>query len=224
MAKTITEKKSGGSTRQQLIKRFKKEISMETTTVRNTTPVNITQGNEEEVSNVATINATATSLNQGVDVHISLNQGLDNRDGIMEFAIKEVESGYNFYKVLAGMVNNAAAASALNGLANEKLAQIDSLIGIKFEQQVEDEYRGVQDLKIADCITADVEPREGMSYRDALGTAIVRQTTVYRMYVNLAENAVAPESKDLFEAIARVEGKHKYRLETEYDNRVYRAN
>ena len=189
---------------------------METTTVKKT----------KEEKNLTTINAssTETSLRQSVDVRISLNEGLDNRDGIMEFAIKEVETGYNFYKVLAGMAANEATATAINELAYEKLAQVDSLIGIKFDQQFDDEFRGVQDLKIADYITADVEPYEGMSYRDALAAAIVRQTTVYRMYVNLSDNAVDTDSKKLFASIAKIEGKHKHLLETEYDNSVYRAN
>ncbi len=196
---------------------------METTTVRKAGSAEV---KPKEKNKVATINATSTetSLRQGVDVHISLDKGLDNRDGIIEFAIKEVETGYNFYKVLAGMACNAATANALNELADDKLAEVDSLIGIKFDQQAADDYRGVQDLKIANCITGDVEPYEGMSYRDALAAAIVRQDTVYRMYINLADNAIAPESKSLFEGIANVEGKHKHLLETEYDNCVYRSN
>ena len=44
------------------------------------------------------------------------------------------------------------------------------------------------------------------------------------VYINLADNAIAPESKSLFEGIAKVEGKHKHLLETEYDNCVYRSN
>ena len=78
----------------------------------------------KEVKNVTTINATSTetSIRQGVDVRISLSDGLDNRDGIMEFAIKEVETGYNFYKVLAGMAANQATAAALNELSEKDSA------------------------------------------------------------------------------------------------------
>ena len=81
----------------------------------------------------------------------------------------------------------------------------------------------VADLKIADYVV-NVKASPNMSYQDALVVAMNKEKAAFRLYTSLAERASDAGLKELFNALAQEESKHKLRFEVEYDDFVLREN
>ena len=81
----------------------------------------------------------------------------------------------------------------------------------------------VQELGIADYVV-DVEPTADMDYKEALILAMKKEKAAYRLYLDLASQALSEELTDLFLALAAEEAKHKVRFEIEYDDVVLKEN
>ena len=79
------------------------------------------------------------------------------------------------------------------------------------------------DLKLADYLV-DVEPTPDLDYQQALVLAMKKEKAAFRLYTDIA--AAIPDAglRELFQALAQEEAKHKLRFELEYDDYVLREN
>ena len=81
----------------------------------------------------------------------------------------------------------------------------------------------VADLKIADY-TVEVDPSGKLDYQEALIVAMKREKASFRLYSDLAEAADTDVLRDVFQALAQEEARHKLRFELEYDEHILTEN
>lgn len=141
---------------------------------------------------------------------------------VLDYAIeKEIEAN-QFYVDLAEKMKNPAMKKVFEAFAKEELGHKAKLQAIKQGEEIPP-AKNITDLKIADY-TVDVEPSTNMSYQDALILAMKKEKAAYRLYLDLAEQVVNNDQKELFLSLAQEEAKHKLRFEIEYDNVMLTEN
>jgi rubrerythrin len=147
-------------------------------------------------------------------------------DEILEFSIaREVEAN-EFYKVLAGRVDNPAMRGLIQEFGKEELehkAKLELELmkrgRVVTESQRASEAKKLADFKIADYIVDTGEPLH-MEYEDLLLLAMKKEKVSFRLYVELAGIIGDAESRDVLLSLAEEEARHKVRFEIEYDDIV----
>ena len=81
----------------------------------------------------------------------------------------------------------------------------------------------VENLSISDYLL-EVKPTADMSYQDILITAMKREEKAYNLYMDLANESVDGETKNLFLRLANEESKHKLYFEKLYDSDILTEN
>lgn len=140
-------------------------------------------------------------------------------DEILDFAIKSEERSHSFYTSLAERVERENMKKVFLDFAAEELGHKEKLLKIKKGEKLLPDQEKVIDLKIAEYVS-DVEPGEDMDYQKALILAMKAEKEAYRIYSDLASAAQDPEIRDILNALAQEEAKHKLRFETEYDDNI----
>jgi rubrerythrin len=140
-------------------------------------------------------------------------------EDILDFAIKEEEAAYEFYRGLA-VKASPGMKQAFEAFAAEEKGHKSKLLDIRSGKQALAAKDSVLDLKIADYLI-DVKPSPGMSYRDALILAMKKEKAAFKMYNDLAARTEGA-LRDTFLGLAQEEAKHKLRFEVEYDDDVLR--
>jgi rubrerythrin len=141
---------------------------------------------------------------------------------VLDFAIdKEIEAN-RFYLDLAKQMKNPSIQKVFKAFAKEEQGHKAKLQAIKQGKEIPP-AKNITDLKIADY-TVDVEPSANMSYQDALILAMKQEKAAYRLYLDLAEQVVNNDQKELFLSLAQEEAKHKLLFEIEYDDVMLNEN
>lgn len=142
----------------------------------------------------------------------------------LNFAVDEGTKAYEYYMDLAVRVRDPWTREALEGFAAEELEHIERFIAMKHSPRKAPKPHNVPGLKIAEYITAEVLPREDMDTREAYVIALKAESTAYRRYVDLADQAATPEIQEVFLALAEEVAKHRQNIEMEYDDYVFAQN
>lgn len=146
-----------------------------------------------------------------------------NIDEILDFAMQSEQEAVDFYKGLAQHAKTKDMEEIFEKFAQEEVSHKARLNEIKEKGSYEIPDEKVADLQIADY-TTKVQPKPDMDYQDALVVAMQKEKAAFRLYSNLAQRAPNEEMKQLFEALAMEESKHKLRFELEYDEHILREN
>ena len=141
---------------------------------------------------------------------------------VLEFAISREIEANQFYTELAQQMEDAVMRKVFEDLAREELGHKAKLEAMK-KNKVTAAREKVADLKIADYIV-NIDPKEDMSYKDALVLAMQKEKAAFNLYTNLAEEIVNPDQKEVFLQLAQEEARHKLRFEMEYDDVVLKDN
>jgi rubrerythrin len=142
---------------------------------------------------------------------------------ILDFAIdKEIEA-HDMYMDLAGKVARPEMQEIFRQFAREELGHKAKLEQVKAGGALKPVEGKVLDLKIADYMV-DIEPRESMSYQEALIIAMNAEKRAFRLYTDLANQVAEPVLVELFQGLAQEEAKHKLRFELEYDENILTEN
>ena len=144
-------------------------------------------------------------------------------DDILEFAIGQEQGAIDFYSELARGARSNEMKEVFLEFAGEEMKHKQRLNRIREEGVFTMPKQVVADLKIADYVVA-AEPKPGMSYEEALVIAMKREKSAFKLYMTLADRAPNDELKNVFQALAMEESKHKLRFELEYDEFVLREN
>ncbi len=140
---------------------------------------------------------------------------------IMDYAINEEVSSYEFYTEAANEVKDSELKGIFLELADEELEHKKFLEEFK-ESNIEtislDES---VDYKIADTIDKP-ELSTSMNFQDAIALAIKKEEEAMEMYQALADSSVEEDKKALFIGLRNMEQLHKTRLEDIYINVGYR--
>lgn len=142
-----------------------------------------------------------------------------NLQDVIAFAVEKEEAAYQLYSTTAQHVQSPAARKMLEEMAAQELGHKRMMEAMTQDKLAQYDFNKVPDLKIGDYLL-DVEVKEGMSFRDVLVFAMKSEEAAYKLYTAALALAEAPEVKNALQLMANEEKKHKYLLETMYDDKV----
>jgi rubrerythrin len=145
---------------------------------------------------------------------------LTKYEEIIKFAIdKEIEA-FTFYTTASQVAKYSGARELFVDFAKEEKKHRELLEGITTEKIAELKLeKPVPNLKISDYMV-DLEFKPDLSYADILRLAMKKEERSLKLYTDLKENAAGQEIGKLFDYLAQQESKHKYYLETKYDEDI----
>lgn len=149
----------------------------------------------------------------------------DSVDEVLDFAIQNEQSAYEFYMGLSEKMEKAWMKKTFADFAREELGHKAKLEGIKAGHLMKAyETKVVMDLKIGDYLVA-AEVSKDMDYQDALILAMEAEKKAFMLYSDLAKSCDDDANlKEIFLSLAQEEAKHKLRFEIEYDEFVLTEN
>jgi rubrerythrin len=137
-------------------------------------------------------------------------------EAIIKSAITQEEMSHDFYQRLAGVVNHQETKDLLEFLAKDELEHKAFLLscftpqGCKLTGEAQNVH--LAEMLEAPPISPDLSPKE------ALVIAMKREEGSYRFYQTLAGLQPPGEIRAFLEEMAKVELKHKEKVEYLYDN------
>jgi rubrerythrin len=111
----------------------------------------------------------------------------------------------------------------LEEMAEQELGHKRLLQGMDREKVHEYRFIKVPDLKIGDYMV-DVEYRDDMTFREILVFAMKAEEKAVRLYSEASHLTDAPEIQRMLLMLANEEKKHKFNLESLYDDKILSEN
>jgi len=148
-----------------------------------------------------------------------------NLTEILDGAIRDEIESYELYTWAAGLIRTQHVKDMLAELAQQEVGHRVSLEHLRARpEQIEWHVREVQQAAIQDYQIGDhlvVNPlTPDSTFQDVLIVASRKEQNAYQTYRNLAEQTAGP-ARDLLEAIAQDELRHKNLVERWYEEAVY---
>lgn len=144
-------------------------------------------------------------------------------DDALDFAIQKEQEAHDMYLDLAQRVQRPEMQSIFRQFAGEELGHKAKLENVKAGGRLRPVETKIQDLKIADY-SVDIEPKDHMTYQEALLYAMQAEKRAYMLYTELASQTDDAALVELFQGLAQEEAKHKLRFEIEYDEYILTEN
>ena len=144
---------------------------------------------------------------------------------ILDMAIQVKTDAYEFYSTAAKTAKDPSAKELLNGFANIELKHKEILE--KFDlNEVEKEHHTVQEIHDfhLDQYLQDKEITPDSTVQDIMVHVMKREQKVYAFYDDMLKVAASIPVRNLFEELAAEELAHKVKVETEYDDFIYRED
>ena len=146
---------------------------------------------------------------------------------VLRTAIQREIDAYTLYSSAAANVDDPQARDMLNDLAAQEVGHRKRLEGLLegkvFRVLSKRQQQQVEDLKITDYLV-EVPLNDDSDLQDVLIVAGKREDASHNLYASLAQVAEDDETQKLFEFLANEELTHKRRVETLYDQIIYREN
>jgi rubrerythrin len=140
-----------------------------------------------------------------------------NIDEIIAYAIEKELEAETFYLEAASEADFTGAKQLFEEFAKEEFKHKTMLETLSKEQINSFVPETVPDLKRSDYLV-DMTYEKGMSFADILRLAMKREEKANKLYLDLSQKAGQADIKKLFEKLAQEESKHKFGLETMYDD------
>jgi rubrerythrin len=146
---------------------------------------------------------------------------------VLRTAIQREIDAYTLYSSASAHVEDLQARDMLNDLAAQEVGHRKRLEGLLegkvFRVLSQRQQQQVEDLKITDYLV-EVPLNDDSDLQDVLIVAGKREDASHNLYASLAQVAEDDETQKLFEFLANEELVHKRRVETLYDQIIYREN
>jgi rubrerythrin len=143
-----------------------------------------------------------------------MNSKFDSVDEVLDYAIEKEEEAAKFYADLAKRPLSEEVKKAFEGFAEAELKHKRLLEEVKSgKAQLKDE--SIHNPVITKIIK-EAEVKGDMTIEEALTIAIKREQVSYRLYIELAVEAMTYETLDIFVRLAQEEARHKLWIEKEY--------
>jgi rubrerythrin len=143
---------------------------------------------------------------------------------VIQLAIDNEQKAADLYAGLADRSDSPAAKTHFEQLANMERGhkmKLETMDVGYFESQ---ELKPPLDLKIADYLV-DVELQPDASYQDTLLYAAKCEKAAAELYTDLSSvYSAVPEVSRMFQVLAQEEAHHKFTIEREYDDKVYKED
>ncbi len=144
---------------------------------------------------------------------------------IMDMAIQYEIDANEFYSTAAGVAKDPAAKTLLNELASVELKHVEKLESFNLDSVAHEHHTvpETHDLHVSDYLL-DKEIAPDSTSQDIMVHAMKREQKAYEFYARMLKVVTSGDVKVLFEELAAEELEHKARIETEYDDVVYKEN
>ena len=139
----------------------------------------------------------------------------------LDFAIAKEKEAEAFYKEWAQKAKDPAVQGLFAELAGIEHGHMEILSQITPEEMAATSNLAVSELGVSDLLV-DVKASPKLNLQEAMILAMKREEGAVALYSRLAE--LNGEARSLFEALAKEEGRHKAKLETEYDDNILTEN
>jgi len=140
-------------------------------------------------------------------------------EAIIKSAITQEELSHDFYRRLAGVVSQAETKNTLEYLAKEELEH-KAFLQSCFTPQGCMLMGAAQNVHLAEMLVAPAIS-DNMSPKEALIIAAKREEGAYKFYQALASLQPPGDVRAFLEKMAKVELKHKEKVEYLYDNAAF---
>jgi len=140
-----------------------------------------------------------------------------NIDDIIAYAIEKELEAEIFYLEAASHSDFTGAKQLFEDFAKEENKHKVMLETLDKDQIKSFVPETVPDLKRSEYIV-DMSYEKGMGFADILRLAMKREEKANKLYLDLAQKTDQTDVKKLFEKLAQEESKHKYGLESMYDD------
>ena len=147
----------------------------------------------------------------------------NNLDDILDFAIDMEQKSIEFYNDLAQKAKANDMKETFYNFVEEEIKHKAKLVKIKEEKVFNLGQDKIQELNIADYVEK-TEPKNDMTYQEALILAMKREKAAFRLYTKLANQTSDSEFVKLFLSLAQEDSKHKLMFEIEYDEIILKEN
>ena len=140
-------------------------------------------------------------------------------DEILSFAIDREKEAVDFYSSLAKEATRASLKEIFERFAMEEgkhVSLISDMAGNK-EKIDSYEFKKITDLKISDYMV-EVDYKEGMPMPEILKIAMKKEENAVKLYSMLADKTDNKDVKKVFMILVQEESKHKFALESMYDD------
>jgi rubrerythrin len=144
---------------------------------------------------------------------------------IMDMAIQYETDANEFYATAADVAKDPAAKTLLNEFAGIELKHKEKLESFNLDDVAHEHHTvpETHDLHVSDYLL-DKEIAPDSTSQDIMVHAMKREQKAYEFYARMLKVVTSGEVRALFEELAAEELEHKARIETEYDDVVYKEN
>jgi rubrerythrin len=144
---------------------------------------------------------------------------LNTLDDILEFALEREDASYRLYLNAAKISANISARKIFEELAEQEKGHKRLLLNLDKEKISNYTFRAIPDLGISEYLV-DVSYHDSMTYQEILVYAMKNEEKATRFYLEAEKMTDDPELKRLLQMLANEEQKHKFRLESLYEEKV----
>lgn len=138
---------------------------------------------------------------------------------VIEFAITKEKNAQTFYRSAASLSHYPGIAPLFLEMAEEESKHEKMLKELPDPASLPDRSKPVPDLKISDYLL-DLKFNNEMKYQEVMILAMKNEEKSMKFYRAWETATSDPKLKKLFGFLADEEAKHKYRLESIYDEKI----
>lgn len=138
---------------------------------------------------------------------------------IIQFAINKEKNAQTFYRSAASLSQYPGISALFLELADEEAKHQKLLEELPDPSTLPEGSKKVLDLKISDYLI-DLDFQKDMKYQEVMILAMKNEEKSLKFYRAWESNVQDPDQKKLFAFMAEEEAKHKYQLESLYDEKI----
>jgi rubrerythrin len=144
---------------------------------------------------------------------------------IMDMAIQFETDANEFYLTASDIAKDPSAKTLLKELATIELKHKEKLEEFNLDDVAHEHHTipETHDLHVSDYLM-DKEITPTSTSQDIMVHAMKREQKAYEFYARMLKVVTSGEVRILFEELAAEELEHKAKIETEYDDVVYKEN
>ena len=144
---------------------------------------------------------------------------------IMDMAIQFETDANEFYLTASDIAKDPSAKTLLKELATIELKHKEKVEEFNLDDVAHEHHTipETHDLHVSDYLM-DKEITPTSTSQDIMVHAMKREQKAYEFYARMLKVVTSGEVKILFEELAAEELEHKAKIETEYDDVVYKEN
>lgn len=142
---------------------------------------------------------------------------------ILDTATQFESDAHAFYSQAVDIVKDPSAKELLKEFASVELKHKEKLENFDLTK-IEEQHLNInnsQDLHISEYLL-DKEVAPDSTVQDIMIHAMKREQKAYEFYRNMSKVVTCIEVRDLFDELAAEELEHKSKIETEYDDVIYK--